>query len=128
MRKYTSRVMRQFGFGKGASMETFIMDEITEFIQHFDKIRNRNGNIVYIYQIFNIPSLNLLWSLMTGSRIPYDDKLFVELIRGAEEMRDAIKPGVTPYAAFPFLRHIPNLTEHEKIISVHHAMQKIFKV
>jgi len=128
MRKYTNKIMKTFGFGKVASMETFIMDEIVYFMNHIDEIRKENNDIVLIDQIFNIPALNLLWSMLTGERISYDNKIFVELAKAADEMKDAVKPGVSPYVAFPFLRYIPGLTEHDLIMSCHKRMHNLFKV
>jgi len=128
MRKYSTRIMRQFGFGKGTSMETFIEQEALEFFKHLDQIRQESNDVVYICQIFNIPALNLLWTMMAGIRFGYDDEKFIKLLDSADKMAQAIRPGLTPLTGFAFLRHIPGLTEHDAIMKVHHTVQGIFKV
>jgi len=65
---------------------------------------------------------------MAGIRISYEDPRFKEILSLVDEMFFAIKPGASALHAFPFLRFIPGLTEHDVTIDVHLKLQAIFQV
>lgn len=110
-------------------MESFIEQEALEFIKNLDTIRQENNDVVYIKQMFNIPALNLLWTMMAGIRFPYDNETFASFLDSAHKMTLAIRPGITPLTGgFEFLRFIPGLTEHDDILKIHYTVQKLFKV
>ncbi|CAL8110294.1 unnamed protein product [Orchesella dallaii] len=55
LRRFTIRTLRNFGFGKTASMDVVINEELIKFLEHFDEIlkrsQNNNENLVITTQL-----------------------------------------------------------------------------
>ncbi len=68
-RKFTTRTLRNFGFGK-ESMESDIMDEVKMMVDWFKK---QDGSAISGYRIFNLPVVNALLRIVSGKRIAWED-------------------------------------------------------
>jgi len=60
-RRYTTRTLRQFGFGKTKTMESFIHEEIQYFFSMLNKRLDEEGSIISMKNIFTFSVLNLTW-------------------------------------------------------------------
>jgi hypothetical protein len=54
-------MLRQFGFGKTKTMETFIEEELLTFLEELNKKRAAGADLVPMHNIFSLPILNLTW-------------------------------------------------------------------
>lgn len=82
LRRFTLRNLRDFGFSKTNVMENAQQEELNYFREHLSKkLKNRNEGVVSIYGFFNLPALNIVWSLIMGERFPYDDSKLKHYIR-----------------------------------------------
>ena len=68
-RRFTLKVLRDFGFGK-SSMEDTVVEEVDKFCK---QIKKSTGNAVNPGLIMNISILNTLWGMITGEKLPLDD-------------------------------------------------------
>lgn len=65
-RKFASKVLRQMGMGRSNMIER-IEDECTEMVKHFQK-KSENKQLIEMQHAFDIPVLNILWTLVAGYR------------------------------------------------------------
>lgn len=66
-RKFSFKVLRQMGMGR-ANMIEHIEQECIEMVNYF-KQKTENGQILEMQHAFDIPVLNILWSLIAGYRL-----------------------------------------------------------
>ena len=100
-RRFALRRLRDFGLGK-SSMEDSIQDEIRQLQELLDKHLNQPINM---NKIFNLASVNALWTLLTGLRFSLEDPKLTELVSKIQELFSC-----SSLHLFPYLRHIaPNL-------------------
>jgi len=110
-------------------MESVLEDEVKDMIAMFDKSRNENDSIVEMKQIFTMPVLNVLWSMVCATRSPEDDKRLGELLVLVDKLARATPIAGGVLIPFPFLRFIfPELTGNKYINSINEELQKYFKV
>ena len=80
-RRFTLRVLRDFGFGK-SSMEELIQDEVkqfTSFLKQFTDVP------VDFEGKFNLPVLNSLWRISSGESFEYTDQQLVNITKKLTE-------------------------------------------
>lgn len=65
-RKFSSKVLRQMGMGRSNMIER-IEEECTEMIRSFRK-KSENNELIEMQHAFDIPVLNILWTLIAGYR------------------------------------------------------------
>lgn len=68
-RRFTLRVLRDFGFGK-SSMEDTLLDEVEKLC---DELNKSVGKAIDIRIKMNISILNALWSMLTSEKLPLND-------------------------------------------------------
>jgi cytochrome P450 len=68
-RRFTLRVLRDFGFGK-SSMEDTLLDEVDKLCERIKKVA---GSAVNPGLKMNISILNALWAMLTGEKLPLSD-------------------------------------------------------
>lgn len=67
-RKFSSKILRQFGMGK-STMVMRIEHEAMEMV-NFLKIKSSPiGGVIEMEHIFDVPVLNVLWTMLAGSRL-----------------------------------------------------------
>jgi cytochrome P450 len=76
-RRFALKNLRDFGFGKGTTMETLINDEVVDLISEFKKELNQPVNLK---RRFNAAVLNSLWHMIAGERFAHDDPQMISLI------------------------------------------------
>ncbi len=65
---------------------------------------------------------------MSGARFACDDKDMARLVELLKQTFAGIAVSTQPYYAFPFLRHLPGLTDFYKIVKDFQRLQDFFKV
>lgn len=68
-RRFTLRVLKDFGFGK-ASMESTLLDELDKLCEELKRCCDK---AIDIKTKMNISILNSLWSILTGQKLQLDD-------------------------------------------------------
>ena len=81
-RRFTLRVLKDFGFGK-ASMEDTIMDEVEKLC---DEVRKFAGKPFNLQRRVNISVLNALWSLLVGEKFQLHDPKLLEIVEVMDKM------------------------------------------
>jgi len=130
IRRFSLRTLRDFGFGKQNSQETFIEEELSHLMERLDEQRAHNGdNIVCMKKFFSVSALNIIWSLIAGVRFSHDDKQLQKLVHLMSNIVQLLAVGSDIMAAYTFLRHIvPRFTtqgqERKKFLKdIHHLFQ-----
>ena len=127
-RKFVTKSLRDFGFGQLKNLEICLEEESIEVLKHFENLRQSNPTDLCLSTLFNLPTLNILWRVMSGSRFACDDKDMTTLVQLLKDTATGISVGTQPVFAFPFLRHIPGLTDHQKTLRTMNQLQDFFKV
>jgi len=128
VRQYILKNIKEIGVSNMMFMESFILDELKHFMPYFDNLVQQQHGLIYVNRLFSLLTLNLTLSMIAGIRFSYDDQVFLELMKASGDMNKIIRPGISLLSIFPPARHIPHLTEHDKIMEVHSGLQTLFKV
>ena len=80
-RRFTLRTLRDYGFGK-TSQQSLGMEEVQDTVEW---LKSNEGKPVDMKNFFNLPSVNSLWTITTGKRLPPNDPLLKEFIRKSNE-------------------------------------------
>nr|WAQ80658.1 methyl farnesoate epoxidase/farnesoate epoxidase [Tigriopus japonicus] len=76
-RRFTLHKLRDFGFGK-ANLERVVEDQAEMLCQRLKEL-TANGEPVSTTYVFQISTINALWTVLTGETIPLDDPKIVKL-------------------------------------------------
>ena len=98
-RRFTMRVLRDFGFGK-SSMEDTLVNEVDKLCK---QIKKSIGDAKDPRLMMNISIVNALWGMFTGEKLPLDDpklKHTVEIISAF--MTKSIMPSSAIASLFPY--------------------------
>jgi len=85
MRRFTMKTLRDFGFGKQKSMESVLSEEISTLFRTLDESA-LTGNDLSMRQFFTLTVLNILWSMVAGTRFAHDDSRLKGLIQLVDEV------------------------------------------
>ena len=110
-RRFTLRHLRDRGFGK-TSLENVIHEEVEECLQQIEKRLNQATNsVIPLHDLFAIPVINILWTVMAGKRHDHDDADFVNLIQNVRMIfREGNALGSLG-TRFPLIKYLPYLGE-----------------
>lgn len=114
--------LRSLGLGK-QSMGTMIRDEI----KAIKSILRDDGNDVEINKIIAPVILNILWTLVAGSRICREDKKLVQLLELMEIRRNAFDMSGGTLSLYPWLRHLaPKKTGYDLLQYLNKQLREFF--
>ena len=106
-RRFTIRNLRDYGYGKKESLEGFAQDEIGEIKQTLDRLVSKENGIFKPDKFFDIPFVNIIWALVTGSRFAHDDPYVKELVDGITEINQTLRfSGGGILASYPILADV----------------------
>lgn len=103
MRRFTIRTLRDFGFGKFKSQEGVMIEELNELMNGLNTIIDKANGIVPMKQFFTISVLNILWSLLTGTRFSHDDEKLKRFNQSASKLVQSTPIGGNLANAYPIL-------------------------
>jgi len=98
-RRFSLRNLRDLGFGK-RSLEVIILDEAEELIKRLEP------NDIQTSGFFNLPAINILWSVLGGDRLSTNDGDFMTLLQKISRLFRTGNPSGDVLDVFPFLRFI----------------------
>jgi hypothetical protein len=129
MRRFTIKTLKDFGYGKTKSMESVLDDEVKGLLSKVEKLRVNHDSKVPMKQLFTMPVLNVLWSMVCETRSPEDDEKLQELLELVDKLSRATPIAGGVLIPFPFLRFIfPNLTGNNYVRSCNYKLQEYFRV
>ncbi len=116
IRKYTSRSLREYGFGNRSEMEKLIKNELVHLVNFIqEKLSQNQDGVVYFNKFFQFSFLNLMSTMISGERHTYDDKEFKDLLRASNEWFETPVLKILTVMAFPWTRFVcPGILEYTK--------------
>ena len=103
-RRFTLRVLRDFGFGK-SSMEDMLLEEVDKLSE---LLAENVGQEMDISRKMNISILNSLWVLLTGERLRLNDPKIQDVV---EKMNEFLTKSADPSAAIASLLPNPKMAK-----------------
>jgi hypothetical protein len=129
MRKFTFKVLKDFGFGKLKSMETTFQEDMVDTVEFLKSLVEKNDGVLLMDHLLlaSIP-VNILWSFVGGFKFQPGDEKLAKMIK-YNELAMEIYGHNNVYIAFPFLKDwFPKFSQHDHHMQMHKDSQDIFKV
>ncbi|XP_058122929.1 probable cytochrome P450 305a1 [Anopheles ziemanni] len=101
-RSFVTRHLRQAGYGR-QPMQVQIQNELNELV---DVIRERRGAPIWPGSILSTSVINVLWTFVTGTRIPRDDDRLQRLLTLLQDRSRAFDMSGGVLSQLPWLRFI----------------------
>uniref|UniRef100_A0A182UIL2 Cytochrome P450 n=1 Tax=Anopheles melas TaxID=34690 RepID=A0A182UIL2_9DIPT len=101
-RNFVTRHLRQIGYGR-QPMQVQIQNELNELT---DVIRERHQQPIWPGSILSISVINVLWTFVTGTRIPREDDRLQRLLRLLQDRSKAFDMSGGVLCQLPWLRFI----------------------
>ncbi|ODN02915.1 Methyl farnesoate epoxidase [Orchesella cincta] len=119
IRKFTSKSLRDYGFGNRNSMQKLINQELLHLVEFIEaKVDSCSDGVLFFDRFFQASFLNLMSSMITGERHSYEDEELQKLIKASHDWFDAPILGVLTVMAFPWTRFVcPKLLGYEQQIT-----------
>ena len=81
IRRFTLRNLRDFGFGKQAQ-QNLALEEVRETVDWF---KTTEGKPTLLDATFDLPTVNSLWTIMTGKRFSREDPSLKDFLSKSNE-------------------------------------------
>ncbi|KFB45025.1 AGAP005656-PA-like protein [Anopheles sinensis] len=101
-RSFVTRHLRQAGYGR-QPMQVQIQNELNELV---DVIRERRGSPIWPGSILSTSVINVLWTFVTGTRIPREDDRLQRLLTLLQDRSRAFDMSGGVLSQLPWLRFI----------------------
>jgi len=129
LRRFSLQSLRDYGFGKKQSMEKVIHLELSDLINELDMQSTANNGIHNMHEFFTLSLLNILWSMVAGTRYLHDDPQLIKLMKINETLFRSGNFGNSILFAFPALRnYFPVSTGMQAQWDFYNASKKFFRV
>lgn len=103
-RKFAVKTLKQLGLGKN-SLEHHIEIETTEVCKFLSNFVNSGNSKIRLDDFFDLPCLNVIWSLVNTSRFDYEDQHLKKMIQLIDKF--TMNNFVGPLVGIPYLKYIP---------------------
>ncbi|CAL8124690.1 unnamed protein product [Orchesella dallaii] len=101
LRRFSLRSLRDFGFGKRNRMHPVIESELKSIVNEM-KLNVKENNGIHTFDCyFTLSILNVLWSMLAGTRFEHSDPRLVKLIKLVREMMSSCNFGNSILLAYP---------------------------
>ena len=98
------KTLKQLGLGKN-SLEHHIEIETTEVCKFLSNFVNSGNSKIRLDDFFDLPCLNVIWSLVNTSRFDYEDQHLKKMIQLIDKF--TMNNFVGPLVGIPYLKYIP---------------------
>ena len=105
-RRFTVRNLREYGFGKKETMEMFVGRETSDIQKTLDRLVTEGDGHFVPHHFFDIPALNIVWAMITGTRFDHGDPEVRKLVDGMIKVNHALKFTGGILSAFPILHKV----------------------
>lgn len=121
IRRFSIRTLRDFGFGKQKGQDAVMEEELDELMRRLDdKIAKEKDSSICMSQLFTVSVLNILWSMMAGTRFSHEDDTLQTLVKHIYDNTRFLNASGNILMAYPFLR-----TVLRKLTGVGEARKKL---
>lgn len=129
MRRFSTRTLRDFGFGKQNAMQTLMEDEANHLLSKMEEVANSPGKIINFKHLFTMSVLNILWGMISSVRTAEDDEKLKRLLIIVDTLTKENPMGGSVLDLFPKLRHVfPNMTGMAARRKLVREIQEYFEV
>ncbi|CAL8078973.1 unnamed protein product [Orchesella dallaii] len=127
-RRFLLRHLKDLGFGKKDAMESMISVELQELTSRLrQRMADGKQAVVCMHNYFNLSVLNVLWTMIAGTRYSHDDEKLLTLIEHVDMLMKCGSVGNLS-SMFPILRKIaPKLTGEEKQLEAYRVLQNFLR-
>ncbi|ODM98759.1 Methyl farnesoate epoxidase [Orchesella cincta] len=127
-RRFLLRHLKDLGFGKQNSMESMISVELHELTSRLrQRMADGRQAVVCMHNYFNLSVLNVLWSMIAGTRYSHDDEKLLALLEHVDMLMKCGSVGNLS-SMFPILRKLaPKLTGEEKQLEAYKLLQNFLR-
>ncbi|CAL8124686.1 unnamed protein product [Orchesella dallaii] len=101
IRRFSLRTLRDFGYGKRNRMHIVIESELTDIVQELRTSVKENNGIHTFDCYFTLSILNVLWSMLAGTRYEHNDPKLLTLIKLVRDMMSSCNFGNSVLLAYP---------------------------
>ncbi|CAL8124638.1 unnamed protein product [Orchesella dallaii] len=101
LRRFSLRTLREFGFGQRNRMLSVIQNELSEIVHDLKQNKTENKWIHNFDGYFALSFLNVLWSMLAGSRYEHSDPKLQRLIKTVRSMLSAANMSTNILMAYP---------------------------
>ena len=102
-RKFVIKTLKVLGMGQH-SLEEQIAEETEQCCRYLEEVIKEN-DIVRLDDYFDLPCLNVIWSLVNSTRFDYNDKHLKKMIELIDTF--TMNNTVGPLVGIPYLKYIP---------------------
>jgi len=128
-RRATYNLLKEFGLGKASVLEPRILEELKVTINQFKSQLQNGVGVIEIDHQFEAVYMNIVWSLMTGTRFEHDDPKFKRLLRLNRSYEECGQIGGGIGGLFPKLLYMaPNWTGYTKLQAMSIALREYAEV
>ncbi|ODM91034.1 Methyl farnesoate epoxidase [Orchesella cincta] len=111
IRRFCLKNLKDLGFGKREKMHSFIQAELVDLVNELKSSVKKNNGIHTFNNFFNLPSLNIVWSMLAGTRFEQNDPKMLKLVKMVEDFAASLSLANGVLLAFPEWKDwFPNLT------------------
>lgn len=130
LRRFTLRNLRDFGFSKSNLMENAQQVELQYFRADLkEKLKKNGSGVMSMRGFFNMPVLNVVWSMIMSERFAYDDPKLKHYIRLNDEFFLSNNFVSSWSLFFPFLRNwFPEQSGRNAVLSSVDGLQTFIRV
>ena len=118
-RKLVLRLLQRFGFFREDTMEKIVQFEVKELLekQFFGKIPSGQAAVVLpMHRVFQNYTLNVVFQVLLGKRFEPEDPTLQRMLSAMNSFNESFNIGMGLVDLFPWLRHVPFLLFHRKLV------------
>lgn len=119
-RRFVIKNLREFGFGR-RDMGDAIAEEAQELVKSItNSMHDKNSVVLQVSNMFNISTINTLWSMLVGTRYDLENGELRHLQRIMADLFKKIDLVGCLFGQFPFLRYLaPERSGYNTYIKTH---------
>ena len=103
-RKFVIKTLKLLGMGKH-SLEKHIAEETDQCCKYMEEVLKENDGVVRLDDFFDLPCLNVIWSLVNSTRFDYNDQHLKKMIELIDTF--TMNSTVGPLVGIPYLKYVP---------------------
>ena len=128
-RAFSTRLLREYGFGVKKTVEILLAEELEELCMDIRRKIQKNNGILPVQHLFSLPMLNTVWCMISGTRCELKDPKLLQLARLIDSYFKTGSFGAGLLTAYPFLvDYAPKLVGFDKQHEINCQTQAFFEV
>jgi len=129
VQRATHSLLKEFGFGKASALEQLIVEELKVFTKELKSQINYGTGVIEIKHQFQTIFMNVVWSLLMGSRFQHDDPKLQHILELNRAYTGSAQIGGGIVGLFPELLYMaPDWTGYTQHMGVSRSMRTFMEV